>query len=77
MVVSGYSLNLYCDNLEAHPHDMVEPPDWSYKFPVEFYDDGSRSYHTTRNKARKQGWKFTRDNRCYCPNCKIPKKAKP
>lgn len=71
MIVGSYNLHLYCKNQEDE-----EKHKWGYynlnpteNFPVEYSDEGPRSYYTTRRAARRDGWVFKRNGDCICPRC--------
>jgi hypothetical protein len=59
MEVGGYLLELYCDADNA-AHEYKEFP---HSYTAEL---GS----TCRRRARKDGWRFMKDGRVFCPKCK-------
>lgn len=57
MIVGGYTLDLYCDNEQAHGVKGV-------------YNEYVHEFGATcRAMARKDGWKLTPEGKAYCPLC--------
>jgi len=68
MIVGAYSLHLYCDNGNSEP-DCVGPKEISghdYSDPG-FAEFTGQTEAECKKKARRRGWKFTRDGRALCP----------
>lgn len=63
MIVSAYTLDLYCEN--EHPY---ETPGYR-TYEAQFVVDGPKCYKDARKKARDAGWKLTHDRKAYCPAC--------
>jgi hypothetical protein len=62
VIVSGYTLNLYCDS--GKPHDYYEMKE---VMPGEF---AAQTLARTFKEARKAGWVINRkSNRAICPFC--------
>ena len=59
MIVGGYSLDLYCDNVEAGR--CVSKRSWQN----EFY---GQSLAETKRDAKAIGWSF-KGQSCFCPSC--------
>lgn len=72
MIVSGYSLHLYCDN-----HDDLTkhgPWAWNSEFPVLYFDEERAKCY---RDARLDGWRINiKKGTALCPKCsgKKPKK---
>lgn len=71
MIVSGYTLELYCDH-PAHDYARAE---WGpmlatggAQCPTEYLDPERGS--KCRTAARKDGWLLKRDGTCICPDCR-------
>jgi hypothetical protein len=70
MIVGCYSMHLYCDTGNAKPgypgdsgnspHNHARPGFAEFTGPTE---------GDCKRQARKQGWRFSRDNKVYCPIC--------
>lgn len=72
MTIGGYRLDLYCSNSKAEHHRGG----WynfglhdDRRFPIEYSDDGPRSYYTTRSMAKRDGWTLKRNGDAICPLC--------
>lgn len=62
MIVSGYTLHLYCDCREC-----VEGPDWE----AEFAEFTGHNWTECKREANALGWTISKDKtKCYSPNCK-------
>ena len=60
MIVGGYSLDLYCDEVGCKDHER--------NWPVNFY---GQTYSECARLARKAGWDISRkDNIATCPACR-------
>lgn len=63
MIVGGYSLELYCDNIlsKVNKHEYGE-------FPHQFYgNDRAEAF----KEARRHGWRINaKKGTAYCPKCK-------
>ena len=67
MIVSGYSLELYCDNENGRRLTNQHPNHEYGEFPHVY--TGERG-STCRKMARKSGWKLDLENgEAYCPKC--------
>lgn len=72
MIVSGYTLHLYCDD-DGHPWDttpgaLTEPGEFS-----------GRTGAIAMSEARAVGWRFYREGgemKCRCPECDRRRSAK-
>lgn len=73
MIVGGYSLNLYCDNVNFHNSQHLSIWGGNYHFR-----DGSilanefvgETFSECARHARKYGWKIDRKQGiCVCPLC--------
>lgn len=72
MMAGCYCLDLYCDNGEdkweaSKDNPLVDVHGHRYdEFPHQYSDEyGS----VCRADAKKDGWKFFRDGRVFCPKC--------
>jgi hypothetical protein len=61
MIVSGYTLDLYCDFPNC-PNNVA-----FYTDPVQFFNDSPNCYYEVRKSAKKSGWKLKRNGTCFCP----------
>lgn len=70
MYASGYTLDLYCENIDNKELDL-KMHDW-LEFPHTFFAyDRKQAFRD----ARKAGWKInTKNKTCICPKCvqKLP-----
>lgn len=71
MIVSGYLLDLYCDNPDSdvHRHGYYDIASDYTQFPFSYTADGKGCYSEVRRLAKKDGWKFNRDGTVLCPKC--------
>lgn len=65
MIVGCYSTDLYCDYPDA---------DYAHRGSGDFPGPGmgqftGRTFASTKRKAIKAGWHFTKDRRVLCPWC--------
>ena len=67
MVVSGFTLVLYCDCEECQTSYMQAHD--------EFVSDAPNCRARCFREARRAGWKITRDYKCYAPGHKKPRKT--
>lgn len=65
MQVRGYTLALYCDNLEQD-YCFGGHHEWN-EFPHEYLHSERGS--ACRAEARKDGWILKRDGTAICPKC--------
>jgi hypothetical protein len=71
MESSGYTLDLYCDNIDddaKHKHGYYDI-DNGRKFPLSYFEDGPKCYEKVRKMAKEDGWKFLKDGGHLCPKC--------
>jgi hypothetical protein len=61
MIVSGYSMDLYCDTPPSDKRRHKRET-FMHQFTGETYGDCAK-------QARRTGWRLTRDNRAICPLC--------
>lgn len=78
--VSGYILDLYCDNdvprhtAGYYDYESADQGINYDKFPVQIVADGKNCYAEVRRIARKRGWIFHKDGTTTCPLCNKDKK---
>ncbi|ELY4440276.1 hypothetical protein SMZ43_003958 [Cronobacter dublinensis] len=65
MVVSGYSMELYCDCQFCEEY-RLQPEAASTRIGFDEY--GGETFRDCLREAKKGGWRFTNDNlKCYAP----------
>jgi len=64
MKVSGYTLDLYCDNTEAHVGSYD-----TNGFPKTYVGEGQKAYSIAHKNAKNAGWLFKKDGTHICPEC--------
>lgn len=65
-IASGYTLALYCDCKECQ-----EKP-WT-KRQAEYISDSAHCKTKCFKDAKRDGWRITKDGKCYAPKHKQPK----
>jgi len=66
MIVGGYCLDLYCENLGVAHGEVEDKFGHRYDDVHQFY---GQTYQETAKRAKARGWRLTRDGKAYCPKC--------
>ena len=78
MVVSGYTMDLYCDcEICTSERNKFTGDGGSHHYnPVGFKQIGGESFRECITYAKRVGWKFKKSNtECYAPGHKIKREA--
>lgn len=69
----GYSLDLYCDREEVHPHNFVDDTS-AKRFPLQYFGRNQREAYRA---ARRAGWRLSSDrSHDLCPVCASGRSAR-